>query len=260
MQHPLNPAERGLLVALLLAIATACLAPSVAQFEHYHAFADQRHLIGLPCALDVLSNLPFALFGGWGLLCLRNSHGGQHTGAQRPLATLFFAGLVLTALCSAWYHLRPDDAGLAIDRLGMVSAFSGLLGLAATDRISARAGLWTAAAVLALGPVAVMVWVSSGNLLPWAVLQGGGMLLIVLLALRQPVTGAWGLPLAAVIAWYALAKALELGDHLVFELTQGLVSGHTLKHIAAALAAWPVILLMHNGAQARPWQHRAVRA
>jgi hypothetical protein len=124
MQHPLNPAETGLLVALLLAIATACFGPSVSQFEHYHAFADQRHLLGLPCALDVLSNLPFALF---------------------------FAGLVLTALCSAWYHLRPDDAGLAIDRLGMVSAFAGLLGLAAADRISARAGLWTAAATCCLG-------------------------------------------------------------------------------------------------------------
>jgi hypothetical protein len=147
-----------------------------------------------------------------------------------------------------------------VDRLGMVSAFAGLLGLAAAERVSTRAGLWTAAAMLALGPVSVFVWASTGNLLPWAVLQGGGMLLIVLLALRQPIAGAWGLPLTAVIAWYALAKALELGDHVVFDLTQGLVSGHTLKHLAAAMAAWPVISLMHNGAQARPWQPRAVRA
>ncbi len=259
MRQPLNPVETGLLAALLLAIATACFGPSVAQFEHYHAFADQRQLLGLPCALDVLSNLPFALFGGWGLLRLRASAAGQPTGVHRALATLFFAGLVLTALCSAWYHLRPDDAGLAIDRLGMVSAFAGLLGLTAADRISARAGMWIAAAVLALGPLSVVVWANSGNLLPWAVLQGGGMLLIVLLALRQPVAGAWGLPLAAVIAWYALAKALELGDHVVFDLTQSLVSGHTLKHAAAAMAALPVISLMHNGAQARPWQNRAVR-
>ena len=252
MQHSLNPFETRLLAALLLAIAAACFGPSVAQFDHYHAFADQRHLLGLPCALDVLSNLPFALFGGWGLLRLRAPGASQPTGAQRPLATLFFAGLMLTALCSGWYHLRPDDAGLAIDRLGMVSAFAGLLGLAAADRISARAGLWTAVAVLALGPVSVFVWVSSGNLLPWAMLQGGGMLLIALLALRKPVAGAWGLPLAVVIAWYVLAKALELGDHLVFDLTHGLVSGHSLKHVAAAMAAWPVISLMHNGVRARP--------
>ena len=30
--------------------------------------------------------------------------------------------------------------------------------------------------------------------------------------------------------------------------------------ISAALAAWPVIALMHNGAQARPWQRQVARA
>jgi hypothetical protein len=260
MHFSMNPQESGLLAGLALAIGLACFGPAVAQFEHYHAFADQRHWLGLPCAWDVLSNLPFALLGGWGLLRLHARQGCQPHGAQRALALAFFAGLVLTALCSALYHLHPDDARLALDRLGMVGAFAGLLGLAVADRISARAGLWMAAAILVLGPITVFVWANTGNLLPWSVLQGGGMLLIVLLALRHPIAGAWGLPLAAVIAWYALAKGLEGGDHAVFGFTHGLVSGHTLKHIAAAMAAWPVAALMHNGAQARPWQHRAVRA
>jgi hypothetical protein len=260
MKHPLNPAESGLLAAIAVAIALACWGPSIAQFDHYHAFADQRHLWGVPYAMDVLSNLPFALLGGWGLFRLGAAARHRCAGVQRPLAALFFAGLVLTALCSSRYHLQPDDAGLAIDRLGMVSAFAGLLGLAVADRISARAGLWTAAALLALGPVSVYVWAISGNLLPWVLLQGGGMLLIVLLALRRPVVGAWGLPLAAVIAWYVLAKGLELGDHAVFVLSHGLLSGHTLKHVAAAMAVWPVIGLMHNGAQARPWSVTAARA
>jgi hypothetical protein len=111
------------------------------------------------------------------------------------LATLFFAGLVLTALCSGFYHWQPDDAGLTVDRLGMVVAFAGLLGLAAADRVSARAGWGTAGSVLLLGSLSVLVWASSGNLLPWVVLQGGGMLLVMALALRMPVGGAWG------IAW-----------------------------------------------------------
>lgn len=245
------PAEKSLFIALVLAVAAACLGPTVAQHDHYHAFADQRHWLGLPCALDVLSNLPFALWGLWGLHRLHTRQGLQPDGVQRALAMLFFAGLVLTALCSSVYHLHPDDAGLALDRLGMVSAFAGLLGLAVADRISARAGIATAAALLALGPLAVVAWSQYGNLLPWVVLQGGGMVLVLLLALRKPLAQAWGLPLAGMIGWYALAKGLELGDHAVFALTQGLVSGHTLKHLAAAMAAWPVITLMHNGAQNR---------
>lgn len=246
------------MVAAALALAAACFGPPVAQYAHYHAFADQRAMWGLPCALDVLSNLPFAVMGGWGLWCLHGvgRNGGglwglQPVGVQRQLATLFFAGLLVTAACSTWYHLQPDDAGLAVDRMGMVLAFAGLLGLAVADRVSARCGACMALAVLGLGPVAVGVWASSANLLPWSMLQGGGMVLVLAMAARRPAAGAWGVPLGAVIAWYAVAKLLELGDQPVFALTQGVVSGHTLKHVAAALSAWPVIALMHNGAQTR---------
>ena len=99
-----------------------------------------------------------------------------------------------------------------------------LLGLAVADRISDRVGLWTVAAVLLWGPLLVAVWSATGNLLPWEVLQGGGML-------------------------------LALGDHSVFGWTGGLVSGYSLKHAVAALAAWQVLVAlplrraMHNGVQ-----------
>ncbi len=256
--------ESGLLLALALALVVACFGPALAQPAHYHEFADRREAWGVPYAMDVLSNLPFAVAGVWGLVALQRMPSdavpaatpvmvpGNGQNRHRPLAALFFAGLIATTVCSSYYHLQPDNAGLAIDRLGMVVAFAGLLGLAVADRISGRAGLATAATVLALGPLSVMVWATSGNLLPWVVLQAGGMLLVLLLAVcwptRKPISGAWGIPLAAVIALYALAKVLELGDHQVFELTDGRVSGHSLKHIVAALAAWPVISVMHDHA------------
>jgi len=47
---------------------------------------------------------------------------------------------------------------------------------------------------------------------------------------------------AALIAAYALAKVLEMQDKEVLHLTQGLVSGHTLKHVFAALAVLAVLL------------------
>lgn len=249
-------AEAGLLAALLLALLLASFGPHVSQHAHYHAFADQRTLWGVPCALDVLSNLAFALMGVWGLVGLR----GHVAGTTRSLAGLFFGGLLVTALCSALYHLQPNDASLAVDRLGMVLAFAGLTGLAVAERLSGRAGVAVAATVLVAGPLAVLVWQHSANLLPWSVLQGGGMLLVLVMALRRPLAGAWGLPMGAVIAWYTVAKLLELGDYPVFMLSQGLVSGHSLKHVCAAMAAWPVIALMHNGAHARPGQHRVVGA
>lgn len=247
--YPLTRSETTVLGALLAALALAVWGPPVAQYAHYHDFADQRTWMGVPCAWDVLSNLPFALAGLLGLCRLWQQRASLPNDGRAPLVAVFFAGLVLTSVCSGYYHWQPDNTGLALDRTGMVLAFAGLLGAAVADRISVRMGWVVTLAVVLLGPLSVAVWWGSGNLLPWAVLQGGGMLLVLAMAMRPKLANGWGLPLLAVIGWYALAKLLELGDHQVFAATHGGVSGHSLKHVAAAMAAWPVLGVMHNVAQ-----------
>jgi len=47
---------------------------------------------------------------------------------------------------------------------------------------------------------------------------------------------------AALIGAYALAKVLEAEDVQVFHLTHGALSGHTLKHLFAALAVLAVLV------------------
>lgn len=244
MNKHLEKNEGLLLGALLLLLLAAIFGPSVAQPAHHHDFADQRAWGAIPCALDVLSNLPFALWGLAGLACLA-WHSRMSTPAaglaQRGLATLFFAGLLLTAAASAFYHWQPDDAGLAIDRLGMVLAFAGLIGLAGSDRISSRAGLALGGMVLGLGPLGVWVWAASGNVLPWVLLQFGGMALVLWLACLAPLPGALAIRWGLVILVYAVAKLFEQADALVFVWSSGVVSGHSLKHVVASCAAWPVL-------------------
>ncbi len=244
MKTTLEETERGLLIALVLFLAVAILGPEVMQPAHQHDFADRRFFGYLPCAADVLSNLPFALWGIAGLLVLPKA---KLSPGIAGLAVLFFAGLIITAGASSWYHLQPVDAGLAIDRLGMTVAFAGLLGLAAAERASIRSGAALGSLVLVCGLMSVWLWSSSGNVLPWLVLQFGGMALILWLATRQrmPKIDAargslpirWGL----VILIYAAAKVLELADHAVYDLTSQFISGHSLKHIVASFAAWPVV-------------------
>ena len=82
---------------------------------------------------------------------------------------------------SSWYHWQPDDAGLLWDRLGMTVAFAGMLGLAAAHRVSAVLGHhWAGIAGRRAAGRAVVGRI--GNLLPWAVVQLGGMLLVLALA------------------------------------------------------------------------------
>ena len=64
--------NEALMLAVCLALtALAVFGPHLANPPHAHDFADQRALWGIPHALDVLSNLPFAIAGWWGLATLR---------------------------------------------------------------------------------------------------------------------------------------------------------------------------------------------
>ena len=253
LRQNLSRAEAGLQLGMAALLALALFGPVLPASAHQHTLADQRALWGIPCALDVLSNLPFAIAGLWGLVALRRVAPGMLDAPSRALASLFFAGLVCTAAGSALYHWQPQDAGLLWDRLGMVLPFAGLLGLAGASRVSARAGAAAAGTVLLAGPLAVLWWSHSGNLLPWAVVQLGGMLVVLALACLPRRDGALALHLGAVMALYALAKLFEAADHAVFEATGQAVSGHSLKHVLAAAAAWPVLAalaaLRHSGAK-----------
>ncbi|HSV54047.1 MAG TPA: hypothetical protein VLJ57_18160 [Burkholderiaceae bacterium] len=239
-------------------LALAVFGPALAQPADHHGFADQRGWLGIPYAVDVLSNLPFALFGFAGLVCCGRLPAAVDP-VQRALAVLFFGGLMVTAGASAWYHWQPVDAGLAVDRCGMAVAFAGLLGLVVAGRVSARAGAAVAAATLLLGPLSVWAWAESGNVLPWAVVQFGGMGLVLWMAACKPLAGAWPVRWAAVVLIYAAAKGLEQADHWIFALDQGWISGHSLKHVVASLAAWPVLVALRcamRGAVGAPLDSR----
>lgn len=239
-------AEWLLYIAYAALAALALWGPYVPQVAHYHEFADQRSLWGLLNAADVLSNLPFLLVGIWGLWrSVWQAPAAVRASGALPWLALVFGGLLTTAAGSTYYHLAPSDWRVFWDRMGMVPVFAGVLALAVHSLLGQRAALATALLVLLGGPLALLQWLQTGQLLAWAVMQGGGMVLLLVLAFWQwrhaiPAPRiAW--PLAAVLAWYVLAKLFELGDHAIWQASQHVLAGHGLKHLAAALALVPLL-------------------
>ena len=240
------PILRWLPSALLFAALLAWLAHGpVHQFADYHAFADRRVLFGLPNASDVLSNLAIAAAGAWGLWCFRTPPARAALGAAWPGYALFFAALVLTALGSGYYHLAPDNARIVWDRLPIALACAGLLAGARADTI-ARAQSPAVAVALALAAAASVFWWrltdarGSDDLGPYLLFQ---LLPLLFIPAWQSLVRApryERLAFAAAIACYALAKAAEVADARILEAT-GAVSGHTLKHLLAAAAAFALV-------------------
>lgn len=253
MPSNLSSRETALMIAALALAALALWGPFTPQPAGYHDFADRRVLLDLPFALDVLSSLAFAATGLAGLRMLAALPPQALTNMQRAMAVLFCAGLLFTAAGSAWYHWDPEDASLAMDRTATATACAGLLGFAVATHVSERAAAATGLGLLVLGPLAVKTWSTTGNLLPWTTLQAGGMALLVWLGLLRRRFGAPDVRWAGVILALVAAKLLEMADRDVYHLTDGLVAGHALQHLAAAAAAWPVVAAL---AALRPRRER----
>ena len=243
--------SRLIIVFTLLCIAAALLLPAVPQSLEYHHFADRRDLWGIANFLDVVSNLGFLIVGIAGLVIVFGGRARFEFGSERWPYAVFFLGALLTALGSGYYHLAPDNESLFWDRLPMTIAFMGLVASQIVDRISIRAGLALLVPMLLLGAASVIYWQATeragvGNVLPYGILQGYSVVIVLLLTMLSPSRYTRGNDLYWVFGWYVLSKLLETFDAEVLHLGS-VVSGHTLKHVTAALAGGTVCyMLMHR--------------
>jgi hypothetical protein len=241
------------LLGLTALVATiGILLPRFAQPLSYHNFADQRAFLGIPNFGDVVSNLPFAIFGAWGLWFLLSLSPAEASRrfvdrGERWTYVLVFLGLLLTAFGSSYYHLAPDNARLVWDRLPMTIVFMALVAAMIEERISVRAGLWLLPFLLAIGVISVFQWY-------WSELRGAGDLrlyaavqvysaLVLLLVLLFSTRYTRGRDLGMVVVFYVLAKLLETFDKQILALGR-IVSGHTLKHLAAATAGYWILRML----------------
>lgn len=223
----------------LLCVLAAFLLPAVRQPLDYHDFADRRVMLGIPHFLNVASNVGFLLAGLLGLVVVVKRSTAFGSAAERWPYAVFFFGLILTAAGSTYYHLDPNNESLFWDRLPITIAFMALLSAQIVDRISVRLGLALLAPLLLVGAASVYYWLATermgaGNVLPYGVLQGYSVVVLVLLALLKPSRYTRGNDVYYMFAWYALSKVFETFDAQVFALGN-FVSGHTLKHLAAAV-------------------------
>lgn len=256
------PRRRGQIVLLaltVLLIAVLWQHGPIAQWPGYHEFADRRAWLGLPNAADVLSNLPFAGVGLWGLMRLRPPSLSMPAHAAWRVLCI---ALIATSAGSAFYHWAPANGPLVADRLPIAWACAALLCGFLAERLDTR---WGSArvltAALCLATASVLYWWFSeqrgaGDLRPYLLVQFAPMLLIPATLWLKPIPVATGCTAAG--AWwvmlglYAAAKAVELADQSVFD-TLGWVSGHTVKHLlAAAATAWIVRAILATGPAPSP--------
>ncbi len=237
-----------LLIVAIVVATVALLLPPIPQPLAYHNFADHRGWLGIPNFGDVISNVPFAFVGLWGLIVLLSPGSVRFSDTRERWLYLFmFASLILTAFGSAYYHLAPDNARLVWDRIPIMMVFMALVAAVIAERSTVSTGLWLFPALEAAGIASVLLWRASelhgnGDLRFYAAMQVYS-ILILLFMLLLPAKYTRGPDFAVVVGLYVLAKVLEETDRQVFALSHA-VSGHTLKHMSAAAAGYWILRML----------------
>lgn len=208
---------------LVAAVCVVVLGP-IERGEGFHRYADQRRWLGIPHAGDVLSNLAFVVVA---VRALR----------EVPVLALAVAWI---GLGSATYHWSPSDTTLALDWAPIGVTLMLVLAAVIHDRIGARAGR----VVQGSGPLAAVAVVGywlltggtadGGDMAPYVALQLLGVVLPPLLALVCPgrISRRY---LIAAVACFIAARVLGAYDAQLLDAIA--ISGHSLKHLAAAAAA-----------------------
>ena len=232
----------------LIAFVALFFVPAISQDPGYHLFVDHRHLLGVDNFWNVASNLPFITLGVSGLVltCMvKMRQAWRFAGKEATsLFITFFIGILLTGIGSAYYHSNPTNLTLVWDRLPMTISFMAFFCMVIGYHASMPLAKALLAPLLALGIGSVGYWwytegQGHGDLRPYVLVQFLPLVLVPILISKTKAEFLKSKTIWLVIAYYATAKACEHWDGAIYEAFM-YVSGHSIKHLVAALGAYVV--------------------
>jgi hypothetical protein len=229
--------------------AMAFISP-IAQPISYHSFADTRALLGIPNFWNVVSNVPFLLVGVMGLVTVlrQQYHGGLKS--LHWIYAIFFIGIASVCFGSGYYHWAPSNATLAWDRLPMAVAFMAIVAIVFGEHIDAGVAKWALVPLILLGVFSVGYWdytetLGRGDLRLYGLVQFLSLAIILLIFWLFPSRLSGMGYLWAMFGGYVLAKVLEELDSQIYA-AGNVMSGHALKHMAAAAGMYCFLLALQR--------------
>ncbi|CAL5214360.1 unnamed protein product [Lathyrus oleraceus] len=217
------------------------LTPSIPQPQSYHDFADKREFLGIPNAFNVISNFPFMVIGLIGvMLCHHRNYLNFSLQGELWGWTCFYVAVTSVAFGSSYYHLGPNDNGLVWDRLPMAVAFTSLVAILIIERIDAKKGTLLIIPLIMAAMTSSVYWRFFGDIRPYLLVQTVSCIAIPLMAILLPPMYTHSTYWLWAAGFYPLAMLQETADRLIYAATFHTVSGHTLKHLSAAMV--PLIL------------------
>lgn len=215
---------------------------AIPQWASYHNFADKRSFCGIPNFFDTFSNFSFFLAGLYLLIKFQKI---KNKNSFSPKDTVFYyaMGLSLFSLFfgSFYYHLQPNNIRLVWDRLPIASFFS-LLFLQILFEMKIiednKRNVILAFVYWFVSSISVFFWYYSGDLRVYAFAQFYPLICVLVLGIISFFVieyKSYTKLFLTLIVGYSIAKVFEKFDYETLTLTNGLLSGHSIKHMIAGL-------------------------
>ena len=233
---------KDFLLGSLAVLSFICLffIEPISQDLKYHLFADTRTILGINNFFDVASNVPFFFAGLLGLFAIYNKWGVTSSWSWLTL----FLSILLVAFGSSYYHLNPQNETLTWDRIPMAIGFMALFVIVLTDYVNSQLEKWLLIPMCIIGVTSVVYRHLTVDLRIYAWVQFVSLALLLIIIVIYKPTHLQTRYLAYAVVFYTLSKICEYFDKQIYELMGQIMSGHTIKHLLAAIATYFFYILL----------------
>jgi len=229
----------------IIGIAIVFSMKPIAQSIDYHNFIDSQTIFTIPNFNNVLSNAGFILLGCFGFTRAKIKN------RKSNLLYFLLGGILLTGIGSGYYHWNPNNTTLVFDRLPMVVVFMTFFTFIIANYINDTKHKTYFTLLLGTGIASVLYWsytesTGTGDLRPYVLVQFLPLLLIPIILLLFKKKNNNTYYIFPVLAFYILAKLSEYFDEFIYTISKEIISGHSIKHFLAAIAAYYIYKWMNS--------------
>ncbi|MBL1140538.1 MAG: alkaline phytoceramidase [Proteobacteria bacterium] len=229
----------------MIVVVSFFIVPPIAQDTMYHQFSDNSTYLEIPNTSNVLSNFFFLVAGCLGFLTVLKNKDLNILYENKAAYITLFLSAVLVSVGSGYYHLYPSNDTLVWDRLPMTIAFMSLFSIVISEFVSIKIGKAILLPMILVGILSVIYWYitemsGKGDLRPYVAVQffpivAIPVMLIMFTSVFDKSGHYWWL-----LVTYILAKLFEHYDFVIHDILL-VISGHSLKHISAAIGLFILI-------------------
>ena len=193
--------------------------------KSYHNFVDKRTIFGIPNGMDILSNLFIALPAFYLIT------------KQKKISFLSF-NILLLALTSAIYHVNPTDNTIFMDMIFVVSLNTVVLSYFVNKQI----GYF----IYLLGILSVFYSKKNNDIRLYELLKIVIPIYVIIIIYKDHNHSNISNHILLIIILSILIRYSEFHDKEIYQLTNKLISGHTLKHIIAGINIYIIIKVLEK--------------